>query len=30
VGACRVAAHPLGYVRKNEQLFFKPLSCITE
>jgi len=26
---CRVVANPLGYARKNEQLFFKPQSCIT-
>ena len=29
VGGCRVVANPLGYARKNEQLFFKPQSCIT-
>ena len=29
VGSCRVVANPLGYARKNEQLFFKPQSCIT-
>lgn len=28
-GACRVVANPLGYARKNEQLFFKPQNCIT-
>ena len=27
-GGCRVVANPLGYARKNEQLFFKPQSCI--
>ena len=26
---CRVVANPLGYARKNEQLFFKPENCIT-
>ena len=26
---CRVVANPLGYARKNEQLYFKPQSCIT-
>ena len=26
---CRVVANPLGYARKNEQLFFKPASCIS-
>ena len=25
---CRVVANPLGYARKNEQLFFKPQACI--
>jgi len=29
VNGCRVVANPLGYARKNEQLFFKPQSCIT-
>jgi predicted phosphodiesterase len=29
VGDCRVVANPLGYARKNEQLFFKPQTCIT-
>ena len=29
VGGCRVVANPLGYARKNEQLFFKPQSCIS-
>ena len=29
VGGCHVVANPLGYARKNEQLFFKPQSCIT-
>lgn len=29
VGDCRVVANPLGYARKNEQLYFKPQSCIT-
>ena len=29
VGGCRVVANPLGYARKNEQLYFKPQSCIT-
>jgi len=29
VDSCRVVANPLGYARKNEQLFFKPESCIT-
>ena len=29
VGNCRVVANPLGYARKNEQLYFKPQSCIT-
>jgi len=29
VGGCRVVANPLGYARKNEQLLFKPHSCIT-
>ena len=29
VQGCRVVANPLGYVRKNEQLYFKPESCIT-
>ena len=28
-GGCRVVANPLGYARKNEQLAFKPQSCIT-
>ena len=28
-GGCRVVANPLGYARKNEQLYFKPQSCIT-
>ena len=28
-GGCRVVANPLGYARKNEQLFFKPASCIS-
>lgn len=28
VGNCRVVANPLGYARKNEQLFFKPQICI--
>jgi predicted phosphodiesterase len=28
-GGCRVVANPLGYARKNEQLFFKPQACIT-
>ena len=27
-GGCRVVANPLGYARKNEQLFFKPQACI--
>ncbi len=27
-GGCRVVANPLGYARKNEQLFFKPKTCI--
>ncbi len=27
-GGCRVVANPLGYARKNEQLYFKPQSCI--
>ena len=27
-GGCRVVANPLGYARKNEQLYFKPHSCI--
>ena len=25
---CRVVANPLGYARKNEQLYFKPQACI--
>ena len=29
VGGCRVVANPLGYARKNEQLYFKPQSCIS-
>ena len=29
VAGCRVVANPLGYARKNEQLYFKPQSCIT-
>jgi hypothetical protein len=29
VGDCRVVANPLGYARKNEQLYFKPQSCIS-
>ena len=29
VGGCHVVANPLGYARKNEQLFFKPQNCIT-
>ena len=29
VEGCRVVANPLGYARKNEQLYFKPQSCIT-
>jgi hypothetical protein len=29
MGNCRVVANPLGYARKNEQLFFKPASCIS-
>ena len=29
VGGCRVVANPLGYARKNEQLYFEPQSCIT-
>ncbi len=29
VKGCRVVANPLGYARKNEQLYFKPQSCIT-
>ena len=29
VDGCRVVANPLGYARKNEQLYFKPQSCIT-
>ena len=29
VGGCRVMANPLGYDRKNEQLYFKPQSCIS-
>ena len=28
-GGCRVVANPLGYARKNEQLYFKPQSCIS-
>lgn len=28
VAGCRVVANPLGYGRKNEQLFFKPASCV--
>ncbi len=28
VDGCRVVANPLGYARKNEQLYFKPQSCI--
>ncbi len=28
-GGCRVVANPLGYAHKNEQLFFKPASCIS-
>ena len=28
-GGCRVVANPLGYARKNEQLYFKPQSCFT-
>jgi hypothetical protein len=27
-GGCRVVANPLGYAWKNEQLYFKPASCI--
>jgi predicted phosphodiesterase len=26
---CRVVANPLGYARKNEQVFFRPHCCIT-
>ncbi|HEY4663896.1 MAG TPA: metallophosphoesterase [Comamonas sp.] len=26
---CRVVANPLGYARKNEQLYFQPAACIT-
>ena len=26
---CRVVANPLGYARKNEQLYFRPQSCMT-
>ena len=29
LNGCRVVANPLGYARKNEQLAFKPQSCIT-
>ena len=29
VAGCRVVANPLGYARRNEQLYFKPQSCIT-
>ena len=29
VEGCHVVANPLGYARKNEQLYFKPQSCIT-
>ncbi len=28
-GGCRVVANPLGYAWKNEQLYFKPASCIS-
>ena len=29
MSGCRVVANPLGYARKNEQLYFKPQGCIS-